>query len=61
MAGIYAPNFPATKFFKSPLSFRKPQRLSIGLDFVIERRNQSLCKLNPISQGEFHRIGCELI
>jgi len=35
---------------KSALSFSKPQRFGIGFDFIIKRRNLSLCKLNPISQ-----------
>jgi hypothetical protein len=46
---IDALNFAAPKFFKSSLSFQKPQRFGIGLDLIVNSRNQTLCKLNTIS------------
>jgi hypothetical protein len=49
------------KFFKSSLSLGKPQRFGIGLELIVDSRNQTLGELNAISQWEFHRIGRELI
>jgi hypothetical protein len=59
--GINALNLPAAKLFQSTLGFRKPQRFGIGLDFIVNSGNQTLCKLNAIPQREFHSISCELI
>jgi len=59
--GTNALNFPTTKFFKPPLSFRKPQRFRVTLDFVIKAGNQALSKLNAIPQREFHCISRESI
>jgi hypothetical protein len=54
-------NLPAAKSFKSSLSFGKPQRFGIGLNLIVNRRNQTLRKLNAISQRELYRISRELI
>jgi hypothetical protein len=47
--GTDALNLPAAKFFKSSLSFGKPQRFGIGLNLIINSRNQTLGELNTIS------------
>ncbi|HSP63543.1 MAG TPA: hypothetical protein VLQ90_11220 [Pyrinomonadaceae bacterium] len=49
-------NLPAAKFFKSSFRFGKPQRIGITLNLIVNRRNQTLRKLNAISQRELHRI-----
>jgi hypothetical protein len=54
-------NLPAAKFFKSSLSFRKPQCFGITLDFVIKRGNQPLRELDAIPQRKLHCISRELI
>jgi hypothetical protein len=54
-------NLSAAKFFKSSLSFRKPESFGITFDFVIKRGNQTLRELDAIPQRELHRISRELI
>src|SRR5712664_1902043 len=46
-------DLPAAKFFKPPLSLRKPQSFGIAFDFVIKRGNQTLRELHAISQRSF--------
>jgi hypothetical protein len=61
LIGTDALNLPAAKFFKSALSFCKPQRFGITLNLIVNRCNQALRKLDAISQRELHRISRKLI
>ena len=50
---VYAFNLSTPNFFKPSLSFGQPQLFHAALDFIIERRDQSLSKLHAISQRSF--------